>query len=73
MGQKEAGLAPRPNWRLETVTFKSAPAVHDAHDTDDRLTACGRKWSALPVESQEGAVTCRTCIRNVRATWRDRG
>lgn len=47
--------------------------VHDAHDTDDRLTACGRKWSSLPVEAQEGPVTCKLCARNLRSLWNNRG
>lgn len=47
--------------------------THDSHDTDDRRTACGRKWSALPVEAQDGPVTCQACIRNLRSLWSNRG
>lgn len=50
-----------------------APKVHDSHDTDDRLTACGRRWSDLPAEAAEGKVTCRVCIRNLRSLWSNRG
>jgi hypothetical protein len=46
--------------------------VHDSHDTDDRLTACGRKWSALPADAAHGQTTCRTCIRNLRSLWSNR-
>jgi hypothetical protein len=53
--------------------MKKPVTTHDAHDTDDRLTACGRRWTALPAEAADGPVSCKSCIRNLRSLWKNRG
>lgn len=46
--------------------------VHDSHHTEEGITACGRRWTALSPEAQSGPVTCRACQRNLKAFWATR-
>lgn len=50
-----------------------AVTTHEAHDTDDRMTACGLYWDRLPEEAGHGKATCRRCAKSVASTWRYRG